>query len=289
MQSLWDAQVKIEKAWPFPGKTNVNISIRDVFATLLVLLAFLVAKYFGPKGFGVFAFLCVMEPAIVAFPFNVAQSLVLRTPRFWDPLKVEPQLKLLQDSFSDLRAEALQVLKSGGGTPFSQVSVHQRRIAGGQPWKVFPFFSYGTRNNENCAQCPLTSKLLEKIPSIRLAMYSIMEEGTEIKVHCGFFKSVLRVHLTLAVDQEDTEQKRFIEVGGQRHSWKSGEMICFDDTYPHRVSNKVPGRRLVLFLDVDRPYEWESSKALSKLLLWVMQQSPSVKEHANLQEKSVQT
>jgi len=82
---------------------------------------------------------------------------------------------------------------------FSDVSIHQKRI-GSDSWKVFPFFSYGTINEENCKKAPFTSKLLLSIPSIRLAMYSVLDGPTIIPLHCGFLKSVLRVHLTLLCD-----------------------------------------------------------------------------------------
>lgn len=284
-QRLWEAQKKLENAWPFPGKTSTfNLSIRDLIITCIVIfVSFILYK---KNKLWLFIPILALEPAILAFPFNVLCSLFIRTPRFFDALSLEPKLKILQDRFLDIQRETLSVLSNKESMPFfADVSTHQHRIARNQPWRVFPFFSYGNINYENCKKAPILSSLLFQIPSIRLAMLSMMEEGSEIPLHCGFFKSVLRVHLCLWTDYEDKEEKRFIEVGGERYSWKEKELVAFDDTYPHRVSNQIKGRRVVLFLDIDRPYQTQISSLLGKALLFLMKASPSVKSHAALQEQ----
>ena len=287
MFQVWfDAQEWAESSWPLPGKTSTfNLSVRDLLISLVtVLVVFMLHR----KGLLLLALpIFALEPALAAFPCNVIQSLVLRTPRFWNPLSVEPQLQRLLDRFSELQTETRAIADAATLTMpfFADVSKHQQRIAGQQPWRVFPLFAYGTVNHENCSKVPLLSSICLQIPSVRLAMLSMMEEGTEIPSHCGFFKSVLRVHLTMLTDESDPHQKRFIEVGGERHSWKEGELVAFDDTYPHRVSNQVKGRRVVLFLDVERPYQSPVAAWIGKAILTVMRASPSVKAHAALHEK----
>lgn len=285
-QAWYDAQEWIEEKWPLPGSSTFNLAIRDLLITLVVVVA---VVWLHKKGLLWMALpIFAVEPALLAFPFNVAQSLVLRTPRFWDPLSLEPRLQRLLDRFPDLQRETRAIVDAASETMpfFSDVSKHQARIAAQQPWRVFPFFAYGTINHENCAKAPLLSSICMEIPSVRLAMLSMMEHGTEIPLHCGFFKSVLRVHLTLLTDEPDPHNQRYIEVGGERHSWKEGELVAFDDTYPHRVSNQVKGRRVVLFLDVERPFQTHVAASLGRAILYLMRSSPSVKAHAALQEKS---
>jgi aspartyl/asparaginyl beta-hydroxylase (cupin superfamily) len=285
MQVWYDAQEWVETHWPLPSKgSSFNLSVRDVLITLLVVFVCAALQRHGFLWLALPAL--ALEPAILAFPMNVAQSFLLRTPRFWDALTLEPKLQWLLDSFPALQAETRAVVETPQDMPFfADVSNHQQRIAGNQPWRVFPLFAYGHTNWSNCAKMPVLSSLVMQIPSVRLAMLSMMEEGTEIAPHCGFFKSVLRVHLTLLTDVEDTEGKRFIEVGGERHSWKQGELVAFDDTFPHRVSNRVPGRRVVLFLDIDRPFQTRVAELFGRGLLALMRSSPSVKSHAALQER----
>ena len=286
MFQVWfDAQEWAESKWPLPGHSNFNLALRDLLITILVVV---VATWLHKRQALWLALpVLAVEPAILAFPCNVLQSLVLRTPRFWDPLSVEPKLQLLLDRFPDLQRETRGIADTATDMPFfADVSKHQTRIAANQPWRVFPFFSYGTINHDNCARAPVLSSICLQIPSVRLAMLSMMEDGTEIPSHCGFFKSVLRVHLTLLTDEPDPHGKRFIEVGGERHSWKEGELVAFDDTFPHRVSNGVKGRRVVLFLDVERPFQTRVAALLGRAVLALMKSSPSVKAHAALQERS---
>jgi aspartyl/asparaginyl beta-hydroxylase (cupin superfamily) len=295
---LAEAQSTVESFWPIPlpGST-FNLSIRDVIATTLiaVVLGLFLKNKLVLKSYGLGAkLLCVLavialEPAALALPYNVLHSLIYRSPRYWHPLVVEPMLQKLLDYFPKLQAEALQIVRGNaqGLVNFSDVNTFQRRIAEHQPWKVFPFFSYGTRNDANCSRAPITASILEQIPTVRLAMYSVMSGGAEIPMHCGFYKSALRVHLTLYVDEEDTDKnQRYIEVGGQKYSWQTGELVAFDDTYPHRVINKVRGTRIVLFLDVDRPYSSIVEQTIANGMTFVMKQSPNIQKIANNQEKT---
>lgn len=286
---LYPAQAAAEAAWPWPQKnSNFNLALRDLVLTLVIgVLGVVLARVLGSLG-GVASLLAlsVLEPALIAFPFNVAVSAVYRTPRFWHPESVEPKLLTLLDHFDHLKQEALAVLDDPAIhiPDFASVSPHQKRIAGGQPWRVFPLFVYETFNEPNCARMPVTSGLLRQIPSVKLAMLSILEQGADIPMHCGFFKGVLRVHVTLHTDHPDTDMQRFIEVGGQKYSWKDSEMVAFDDTYPHRVVNNVPGRRVVLFLDLERPADTVFEKNLFSVFHSIIRRSESVKRHAANQE-----
>ena len=60
-----------------------------------------------------------------------------------------------------------------------------------------------------------------------------------------------RLHLDLVVP--DPPERCWIEVGGQRYSWREGQAVVFDDLYPHEVHNDTGGVRAVLFVDFERP------------------------------------
>ena len=289
-KSLWKVQEVLEGAWPFPAHDSTfNLSIRDVLVTVIigvVLMILMRASSVLGNAYVLPLLALWLEPAVVAFPSNVVQSLVLRTPRFWHPFVVEPRLEVLRDNFHIVQSEALAILKATPGTPFASVSVHQARI-GSDGWKVFPFSSYGTVNEVNCARAPQTWAMLRDIPSIRLAMYSVLDGHTRIPTHCGFLKNVLRVHVTLYTDTHDTTMKRYISVGGQQYSWKTGEIVAFDDTYPHFVENTLPGKRVVLFLDIDRPTGFSWTSMFQTVLGEFLRRSPSIRAHAALQEKHV--
>jgi len=266
-----------EANWPLPTQgSNVNISIRDVVYAALIFMLF--SKLYWV------VFVCAFfaEPALACFPYNVMHSILFQTPRFWDYRAVDPNLARFAPHLSAMRNEALAVCKEA--VPFSS-HPHQRRIALGQPWNVLSFVSYGTINYKNCAKCPTIASLVLQTPSIKLAMLSIMEKGTHIKRHCGYFKNVLRVHITLHVDHKDTG-KRYIDVGGERYHWTEGDMVVFDDTFPHEVHNETPGRRIVLFMDVERPYSSSIAASISRIFLTFLQGSKTIAEAAKFQEKN---
>ena len=45
----------------------------------------------------------------------------------------------------------------------------------------------------------------------------------------------------------------YIEVDGNRYSWRDGEMVMFDETYIHEAYNKTDQNRIILFCDIERP------------------------------------
>lgn len=234
-----------------------------------------------------FGTLSYLEPAIITFPFNVVASLWFRTPRFWDPLIVEPKLISLLNNFHQIQLETRKVIDTQQLIKFEDVSPHQKRIAASKPWTVFPLFSYGAINEENCKKMPFLVNILNTIPSIKLAMLSVMEQGSNIPTHSGFYKGVLRIHLTMWLENTGCDLVRYIEVGKQRYSWKEGELVVFDDTYPHKVYNNTQGKRVVLFMDIDRPTGSETESIILKAMHQIIQQSPGVKQLAALQEKLI--
>jgi beta-hydroxylase len=273
----------MEDIWPFPlKKCTINLSIRDLLVSFLMLLCVLSWKKWAVL---ILVAMCIKEPALVSFPYNVVHSLFFYTPRFWNVQAVEPKLTLLIDHFVQIRQEAMHVMNAA--TPFSHIP-HQGRIAEGKPWSVYSFFSYGTINVNNCKSCPFLSSLLLQIPSIKLAMLSVMDGPIHIKQHCGYFKSILRAHITLYLENPETStHERFIRVGGEDYHWKEKDLVVFDDTYPHEVISTVPGKRLVLFLDVERPYSSQILRKVSKIMLSLLQNSSNVKAAAQFQEKVV--
>ncbi len=118
-------------------------------------------------------------------------------------------------------------------------------------WKTWFFFGYGIRCEENCRQCPETTRILESIPGMKTAFFSILSPHKHIPPHYGPFKGVLRYHLGLQVPQA-AEQCR-IRIHDQIHTWRRGESLIFDDTYNHEVWNDTDEQRVVLFVDFVRP------------------------------------
>lgn len=98
-------------------------------------------------------------------------------------------------------------------------------------------------------------------------MFSILHPGKQIPPHYGPFKGVLRYHLALETDKNNSE-KCFIIINNKKYIWKAGEDLLFDDTYLHNVSNNTDTTRVVLFLDITREFKNPLINFLNKSILY---------------------
>ncbi len=187
-----------------------------------------------------------------------------------------PQVATLEANWRQVRAELDRVLERPDDIPaFHDLSVDQARISKGRNWTTYAFLVFGQRIDENRAQCPQTAALLDRLPGLQNAWFSILAPGTVIPPHRGPTRAIVRCHLGLMVPRD--RERCWIRVDEQRYSWREGEVVLFDDTYEHEVHNDTPDRRVVLFLDFDRPMDAAGTLA-NRALLAAMRASPYLKE-----------
>jgi len=158
-----------------------------------------------------------------------------------------PWIARVESDWRHVREELERVLASSQAVPsFESVSEEQARIVQPEHWKTFFFYAYGHRVDDGCARCPRTAALLDSIPGMTTAMFSILTPGTRITAHRGPFKGILRYHLPLIVP---AGERCAIRVGGETRNWREGEGLVFDDTYEHEAWNETDEVRVVLFVD----------------------------------------
>jgi ornithine lipid ester-linked acyl 2-hydroxylase len=163
-----------------------------------------------------------------------------------------PFLKPLEENWRVIRAEVDRVLEGREHLPnFQDISPDQKRIAKDNRWKTYFLYGFKYRSEKNCARCPVTTRVLEQIPGLQTAMFSILSPGYHIPAHRGITKGVIRVHLGLKVPQKRENVR--IRVAEQICNWTEGKILVFDDTFEHEVWNDTDEERVVLFLDVERP------------------------------------
>lgn len=117
-------------------------------------------------------------------------------------------------------------------------------------WSKFYLTWYGYSHESAKKLCPKTVELMERIPSVNGAMFSILPPGSKLTRHLDPVACSLRYHLGLATPNSD---KCFINVDGQDYSWRDGEAFMFDETYLHYARNDSDQYRLILMCDVNRP------------------------------------
>lgn len=181
----------------------------------------------------------------------------------------------LEANWTAVRRELDVVMQRREDLPaFHEISPYQHRISDDK-WKTFFLYAYGFKAEGNCARCPETTRLVEAIPGMKTAFFSILAPGKHIPAHRGPYKGLIRCHLGLLVPDPAAECR--IRVGTEYASWEEGKLLVFDDTYEHEVWNDTGGDRVVLFLDVVRPLRWPV-RLLNRLLLWLIGASPYIQD-----------
>ena len=145
--------------------------------------------------------------------FLASQSLVSNDP----VLNVAdfPFVKPFEDHWQEIYAELQGILKHKESVPaFEEVSIDQMKIARDRQWRTFILYGFGEKSEKNCRFAPRTSELLEQVPHLQTAWFSILEPGYHITPHRGVTKGILRCHLGLIVpDRRENCWMRVEEVG----------------------------------------------------------------------------
>ena len=206
--------------------------------------------------------------------FQGRHSLVSTTPVIAN--SEFPWVEQLEGAYTQIRKELDSLLEHPEDIPtFHQLSPDQRRISKGNNWKTFAFYVYGKRVDDNCELCPETAAVLDALPGMRTAMFSILAPHYHIPPHKGPTRAVIRAHLGLKVPTD--WEKVWIRVDDQILHWKEGEVVLFDDTYDHEVLNDTDETRSVLFIDIDRPMD-HIGNLFNTLIVKLIQLSSYVKQ-----------
>jgi ornithine lipid ester-linked acyl 2-hydroxylase len=194
------------------------------------------------------------------------------TPFF--PEDTFPWAADLEAGWPQIRAELDALLVHRDALPnFQDISVEQRALTEDDQWKTFFFMGYGVPFDGNRARCPRTTALLDRVPGLTTAFFSILGPGKRLPEHRGPYKGVVRYHLGLKIPEPASACG--IRVGGQEAHWREGGSLVFDDTYLHEAWNETGEDRVVLFLDIVRPLTFPYS-ALNRLVLKAIERSPFV-------------
>jgi aspartyl/asparaginyl beta-hydroxylase (cupin superfamily) len=176
-------------------------------------------------------------------------------PAFFDIDDTAPALNRLTLNCTEIRKELESILEARTALlNYHELDLTQlyvsRKLDRDKAWKVFMLYAMGERWEANRALCPRTCALLDEIPDLFQAFFSILEAGKSVPGHRGSYRGYLRYHLALKVPKTNPPSLR---VKDQWYVWKEGEAIMFDDSQHHEVVNKGDEDRIVLIVDVLRP------------------------------------
>ena len=178
-----------------------------------------------------------------------------RRPVFFDIEKTCPELLKLDDNYAAIRKELLPLLPQKRAIPrYHELDASEHYISAqfdpDKDWRIFYLYAMGEKPGANRARCPETSALLDQIPDMMQAFFSILDGGKSVPAHQGPYRGYIRYHLALVVPERDPPS---IRIKDQYYTWREGESVLFDDSWDHEVFNKSDSERVVLIVDIRRP------------------------------------
>ncbi|MBG1271894.1 aspartyl/asparaginyl beta-hydroxylase domain-containing protein [Nostoc sp. WHI] len=199
----------------------------------------------------------------------VGDSIFFSTDQF-------PWAKELELNWQVIRQELDSVLQYTNELPnFQDIMPRQQNITQDDGWKTYYFYAFGFKAEKSCQRCPETWKLLKEIPGLKVAFFSVLSPRKHIPEHRGKHKGLIRYHLGLIVPEPKSACR--IRICDEIAYWQEGKSLIFDDTFAHEVWNDTDGYRVVLFLDIARPFRFPFS-VINWLVCQILTLSPLVQE-----------
>lgn len=206
----------------------------------------------------------LLDHSSIVAPMNLFMYLLSGVPHTpYLPIKSFPELDVLEKNWEMIREEALNLVH------LEKVTAAQKNDDAGfnsffkNGWKRFYLKWYDARHPSAELYCPKTVALLRTIPSVKAAMFAELGPAGKLNEHRDPFAGSLRYHLGLVTPNDD---RCFIEVDGQRYSWRDGQAIVFDETFIHWAQNECASNRIILFCDIERPMRYHWAQAINRWL-----------------------
>jgi aspartyl/asparaginyl beta-hydroxylase (cupin superfamily) len=184
--------------------------------------------------------------------------------------------ELLENNWITIRKELEVILNTHQTLPNLQdIQQEQKILNQDNNWKTFFLYGFGVKATLNCNLCPATASILEQIPGMKTAFFSILSPYKHIPAHKGIYKGIIRSHLGLIIPGKLGDCVMRIEK--ENINWQEGKAVVFDDTFEHEVWNNTGETRVVLLIDVVRPFKSPLS-FLNNTIVNLISNSSYVKE-----------
>ena len=210
----------------------------------------------------------------------LTERLNIKYSKFGNPAvydnAVFPWAAAIERQWHAIRIELDRVLVRKNELPAVQdIAADAASITQDHGWKTFLLVGYDIRSDHNIRLCPETWRIVQQIPGLKTAMFSIFEPGKRLPPHRGPYNGVLRLHLALLVPEP--REQAGIRIGPQVCKWQEGRVLIFDDAYEHEAWNNTQSERVVLFVDFLKPLRFPVN-LLNSLLLKLSAFTPFIRE-----------
>lgn len=178
---------------------------------------------------------------------NIQAPYVGGDPPFYSD-DVIPEIDILKEKYLLIYDELLKNISTPGVAEKCFKKLTLKKQSG---WKQIELKLYGVEYREKIKLFPKTMDILNSIPGMSTAYFSILSAKTRIPAHPGDTDAYYRVHLGLSIPA--TLPGCGLEVAGMRKSWREGKCTIFNDAYCHSAWNETDSERVVLIVDIMRP------------------------------------
>jgi aspartyl/asparaginyl beta-hydroxylase (cupin superfamily) len=202
------------------------------------------------------------ECAGLHYPFLPADEFFDRRHFPW-MADLEAQSDVIAAEFQELWRGAkgfLPYVTLKEGTPENKWSKLDQSL----DWSAYFFWRHGVRQDEACARCPETARIIDQLPICDIpgrspsVFFSILRPHTRLPAHTGVTNVRAIVHLPLVIPSGCG-----FRVGGETREWRYGTAFAFDDSINHEAWNDSDEPRAILIFDVWNPHiEPEERKLL---------------------------
>ncbi len=166
--------------------------------------------------------------------------------RFYNYLDIYPELEILKRNNNVIFEEIAKTeVKNWEEWP-------EKELYEDNKWKMIPFIGFGVRVQKNCDKYPETMKIIDSIPGVKTALFSRLSPNTKLTPHRGWKELsnyTLRCHYGVKVPE-----KCKICVEGECRPVLNNEIVIFDDSKTHWAENNSDEDRIILIIDIPRPY-----------------------------------
>ncbi len=170
-------------------------------------------------------------------------------PAFYDARQTWPALLDIDRNYAAIQRELEVLLPRRESIRLVHETIQGHPQVEG--WRVLYIHFYEMSHRfPNRELFPETVAVLDRIPNLVDAWFSVLEPGKSIVAHRGMYRGFLRYHTAFKVPSTNPPS---IRVKDQSYTWKEGESVMFDDRHEHEVTNHSDAVRVVLIVDIMRP------------------------------------
>ena len=173
-----------------------------------------------------------------------------------------PWADAIEAAYPDIRAEYEAALAAAPAfAPYVFEEMHGREwdaLRGNPDWAAL-YLHYNAAPTDNVGAFPKTLAALSAAPLVGRkgvpleTFFSRLKPKTSIPPHFGLTNTRMTVHLPIIVPDGVGDGRPWLGVGDERHFWREGEIVAFDDSFVHQAANPTDQDRTVLIFETHHP------------------------------------